>query len=170
MHKSRLGSSQLTNTLVMVSPDHFGFNPETAKSNTFQHNVSSSESEIQKKAMDEFAAAVKKLSEEDIKVLLLKSPEGINPDAVFPNNWFSHHEDGLLVIYPMLAPNRRSERQTENLKNLLTRNGVERLKILDITADENLGNVLEGTGSLVLEREKKASFCYGVTPDNKRGV
>ena len=31
------------------------------------------------------------------------------PDAVFPNNWFSTEHDGTLLVYPMMAPNRRAE-------------------------------------------------------------
>ena len=27
------------------------------------------------------------------------------PDSVFPNNWFSTHDDGTLVLYPMFAGN-----------------------------------------------------------------
>lgn len=151
--------THITNTLVMVSPDHFGFNPETAQSNVFQNKVSDSESETQQKAMSEFSKAVKVLKSEGINILMLKSPAGITPDAIFPNNWFSHHIDGKLVIYPMLAPNRRAERQAENLKNLLFKNGAKNLQILDLTEDEKSGNILEGTGSLVLDRENKVAFA-----------
>lgn len=158
-NKSHSISNQLTRTLVMVSPDHFGFNPETAGSNIFQHRVSQSESEVQKRAMAEFSKAVEKLRSENLKILTLESPEGITPDAVFPNNWFSHHNDGRLVIYPMLARNRRAERQTENLIRLLTQNGAQNLEIIDLTPDENSGNILEGTGSLVLDRENKVAFA-----------
>lgn len=150
--------TQLTNTLVMVSPDHFGFNTETAGSNVFQHHVSDSEIETQEKAMDEFSKSVKTLESAGIKILTLKSPDARTPDAIFPNNWFSHHSDGKLVIYPMLAQNRRAERQTENLKNLLIENGTTP-QVLDLTNDENLGHFLEGTGSLVLDRENKVAFA-----------
>lgn len=151
--------TQLTNTLVMVSPDHFGFNTETADSNAFQHQVSQSETEIQKTAMAEFKKSVELLQSEGIRILTLKSPETLTPDAIFPNNWFSHHSDGKLVIYPMLAPNRRAERQTEKLKKLLLENGANNLQIVDLTEDEKSGNFLEGTGSLVLDRENKVAFA-----------
>lgn len=150
--------TQLTNTLVMVSPDHFGFNPETAESNIFQHKVSESEKETQQKAMYEFNAAVQTLESAGLKILTLKSPDALTPDAIFPNNWFSHHAGGKLVIYPMLAKNRRAERQIENLKNLLIQNGSTP-EIIDLTGDENIGNILEGTGSLVLDRENKIAFA-----------
>lgn len=150
--------TQLANTLVMVSPDHFGFNQETAESNIFQHKVSQSEKETQQKAMQEFKQAVETLESAGLKILTLNSPEELTPDAIFPNNWFSHHADGRLVIYPMLAKNRRAERQAENLKNLLIKNGLTP-KIINLTEDENQGHILEGTGSLVLDRENKVAFA-----------
>lgn len=153
-------ASQLTNTVIMVSPNHFGFNPETAESNVFQHHVSDSEEEIQSKALAEFNGVVNKLKEQGINVLILESrDDAITPDAIFPNNWFSHHSDGRLVIYPMLAPNRRAERQTIKLKDLLTENKITVSEIIDLTEDENSGKFLEGTGSLVLDRENKVAYA-----------
>ena len=151
---------QLTNTVVMVKPNHFGFNPQTAESNVFQHQVKELEREVQKKALEEFNGSVEVLRKNDIKVLILESrSDVITPDSVFPNNWFSHHADGKLVIYPMLAPNRRDERQTNVLKNLLEENEILVSEVVDLTVDENTGNILEGTGSLVLDRENKVAFA-----------
>lgn len=144
----------------MVSPNHFGFNPQTAKSNVFQHKVNESEIKIQQKALAEFNIAVEKLEQNGIKVLVLPSREDvITPDAIFPNNWFSHHADGKLVIYPMLAQNRRAERQPKKLEELLKKNNIPVSEIIDLTSDENNGNFLEGTGSLVLDRENKVAFA-----------
>ena len=144
----------------MVSPNHFGFNPQTAESNVFQHQVSESEINIQKKALEEFNSAAETLKKNHINVLILPSREdAITPDAVFPNNWFSHHSGGKLVIYPMRAPNRRAERQPQKLKTLLEQNNVKVSEITDLTSDENNGHVLEGTGSLVLDRENKIAFA-----------
>lgn len=152
--------NQLTNTVVMVSPNHFGFNPETASSNVFQHQVSDSETKVQEKALKEFENAVKVLENNGVRVLVLNSREdAITPDSIFPNNWFSHHSDGKLVIYPMLAPNRRAERQADRLEKLLRESGVPVSKVLDLTRDEEQGSFLEGTGSLVLDRESKVAFA-----------
>jgi hypothetical protein len=153
-------NDQLTNTVVMVRPNHFGFNPQTAGSNVFQHQVSESEIEVQKKALGEFDNAVKKLEAEGIKVLILESREdAITPDSLFPNNWFSHHSDGKLIIYPMLAPNRRAERQTTVLKELLRKNNINISEVIDLTSDETKGAFLEGTGSLVLDRQNSTAFA-----------
>ena len=153
-------NKQLTNTVVMVRPNHFGFNPETALSNVFQHQVSEPESEVQQKALTEFNNSVEVLEKNGIKVLILESRDDfITPDSIFPNNWFSHHSDGKLVIYPMLARNRRAERQTGKLKDLLIENKIPVSEVVDLTDDENTGNVLEGTGSLVLDRQNKVAFA-----------
>ena len=84
--------SQLTDTVVMISPDQFGFNPETAGTNAFQHKVDIKQSEIQKKAMNEFTGMVSQLKSKGINVITLKSRDDVvNPDAVCTNNWFSSH-------------------------------------------------------------------------------
>lgn len=151
---------QLTNTVVMVSPIHFGFNPQTANTNPFQHTVSGTEIEVQSKAIKEFNCMVTKLREAKIKVLILPSREDIlTPDSLFPNNWFSHHQDGKLVVYPMLAENRRAERQLEKLKQLLHISHIPVVEVVDLTNDEKNGQFLEGTGSLVLDRQHKIAFA-----------
>ena len=152
--------SQLTNTVVMVRPNHFGFNPQTAKSNVFQHQVLETEAEVQDKALEEFKEAADLLTKNGIRVLILPSRNDVlTPDSVFPNNWFSHHADGKLIIYPMLAPNRRAERQIDKLKDLLSGSGIQVLETISLTEDEDKGNFLEGTGSLVLDRENRIAFA-----------
>ncbi len=152
--------SQLTDTVVMISPDQFGFNPQTAGTNVFQHQLSLSKKEVRDKAIKEFRNMVELLESEKIRVLVLGSRVGvITPDAVFPNNWFSHHQDGRLVLYPMLAENRRRERQFLNLKNLLSDVKINHIKEVDFSGDENKGLILEGTGSLVLDRENQMAFA-----------
>ncbi len=155
-----MSNSQTTSTLVMVSPNHFGFNAQTAGSNIFQHQISASDSDIQQKALLEFNNSVEILKASGINVLILDSRQDvITPDSIFPNNWFSHHSDGRLVVYPMLAPNRRLERQTQNLEELLKSNGARLTETLNLASDENQGHILEGTGSLVLDRENKVAFA-----------
>ena len=144
----------------MVSPDKFGFNPETAGTNPFQHKSPLSPSKLRSLAVLEFKRMVEKLESEKIRVLVLGSRfDVVTPDAVFPNNWFSHHKDGRLVLYPMLAENRRKERQLNNLKSLLNDAGINHLKIVDLSKDEKQKQILEGTGSLVLDRENQVAFA-----------
>ncbi len=150
---------QLTDTVLMISPDQFGFNQETAASNAFQNQVDIGQKELQKKALAEFEQMIHLLKSKKINVLVLASRKDVTtPDAVFPNNWFSSHP-GKLVLYPMLAKNRRAERQLEALTELLHKKGVDALKIIDLIADENRGSILEGTGSLVLDRSSRTAYA-----------
>ncbi len=152
---------QLTDTLAMVRPNYFGFNPETSD-NEFQNAPGSSESAIRKTAMEEFNKMVEVLENNKLNVAVLDSPLGdngqITPDAVFPNNWFSTHP-GTLVIYPMKAENRRRERQPEALKDRLLGMNILYSQTIDLTDDEKSGQILEGTGSLVLDRVNKIAYA-----------
>lgn len=147
----------LTQTVVMVFPEYFGFNPQTAKSNSFQKDDSNLDVHIQ--AQSEFNNMVHILKQKGVKVLVLPSrSDVITPDAIFPNNWFSHHQDGTLIIYPMLAENRRSERQVPELRQLLFQEGIPISRIIDLSPHEIEGRYLEGTGSLVLDRNRNVAF------------
>ena len=68
-----MSSLQLTDTVVMISPDQFGFNPQTAASNNFQHKLDISTHEIQKRALQEFENMVALLRSKGINVLTLPS-------------------------------------------------------------------------------------------------
>ncbi|MFS8158827.1 MAG: citrulline utilization hydrolase CtlX, partial [Candidatus Roizmanbacteria bacterium] len=153
--------AQLTNTVAMVRPSYFSFNPQTPD-NYFQTKPSTSESEVRDAAMAEFDRMVSQLTDLHLNVVVLESPLGpngeITPDAVFPNNWFSTHP-GKLVLYPMKAPNRRMERQPDALKAALASVNVVYPETVDLTADEHEGGVLEGTGSMVLDRTNKIAYA-----------
>ncbi len=163
--RTTMKQHQLTDTVVMISPDQFGFNPETAVTNVFQHNLTEeglSEQIIRDTALEEFQQMVTVLKEHQINVLVLPSRKDVvTPDAVFPNNWFSHHENNLLILYPMLTPNRRVERQPKALTALLASAGIPHPTVKDLANDEHKGNILEGTGSLVLDREHQVAFAMG---------
>ncbi len=164
-----MSSLQLTDTVVMISPDQFGFNPQTAASNNFQHKLDISTHEIQKRALQEFENMVALLRSKGINVLTLPSRKNvITPDAVYPNNWFSHHVGGVLIVYPMLAPNRRLERQIQELKKLLIDNKIPVSKLFDITSHESEGHILEGTGSMVLDRKNKVAFAMASVRTDKQ--
>ena len=96
----------LTNRVLMVRPIAFAYNTETAKDNLYQKNDNKDEKELQKKAVVEFDVLVEKLKEKTIEVLIVQdTKEPHTPDSVFPNNWFSTHKNGTLVLYPMYAEN-----------------------------------------------------------------
>lgn len=154
----------LTDTVFMVSPDQFGFNPETAVTNGFQTDLSQqgiTDIEIRDAALEEFDQTANMLSKHDIDVVALPSRTDVmTPDAVFPNNWVSTHADGRLVLYPMLTPNRRKERQPEQLSAaLIEHTGVSYPERFDMTSYEMEGRALEGTGSLVLDRGNNIAYA-----------
>ncbi|HWY78807.1 MAG TPA: arginine deiminase-related protein [Candidatus Sulfotelmatobacter sp.] len=154
---------QSTSHIIMVRPDHFGFNSQTAKTNPFQHiptTVHKSAAEIRHAAIGEFTKMVEELKQHGIEVSLLPSRLDVTtPDAVFPNNWFSSHHDGKLIIYPILTQNRRSERQIEVLLTLLQQMGVANYEVIDLTKDEENGLFLESTGSMIFDRVHKVAFA-----------
>lgn len=154
---------QTTSKLLMVRPARFSYNEETAQNNYFQQKTELSDQEseqdrIAENALREFEAFVKLLKANDVDLTVVQdTAEPKTPDSIFPNNWFSSHFTGELVLYPMFAPNRRLERKPHIL-NLLKRNMNHR-KVVDLTFWENEGEFLEGTGSMVFDRRKKIAYC-----------
>jgi hypothetical protein len=147
---------QTTSHLLMIRPVNFGFNAETAVNNAFQ--VAGTEEFIQQKALKEFDdfVALLRLNGVDVTVVDDK-PEPHTPDSIFPNNWVSFHEDGTLCLYPMFAENRRRERNPHILDLIAGRFKV--LRTIDFSHYENEKIYLEGTGSMVLDRDKKIAYA-----------
>lgn len=146
----------------MVTPTNFGFNPETAGTNEFQRSDTTlTIEEIKQMALVEFNSLRLLLKEHNIDCLVLENPPSpMTPDAVFPNNWFSTHEDGTVILYPMYAPNRRLERAPESLKTVLESGGFKVEKIVDsLVKFEDENEFLEGTGSLILDRSTKIAYA-----------
>jgi hypothetical protein len=147
---------QITDTLLMIRPARFGFNAETAASNVFQKS-SGEEKLIPSEALKEFDVLVKKLLEKKIYVIVLQEPEiSFAPDSIFPNNWISFHYRKM-ILYPMLAENRRLERRTGWINLLKSLFGVSTVK--DFSPEELQGKFLEGTGSLVADRINKTVYA-----------
>ncbi len=150
--------SQTPRTLLMIRPAAFGFNEQTANTNFFQQDSSESVASIRQRALAEFDTMVDKLRENEIDVLVfddLALPE--KPDAIFPNNWVSLHEDGKLILYPMLVHNRRLERRSEIIESLKEKFSVQ--EVIDLSAEENANRILEGTGSLVFDHVNKIAYA-----------
>lgn len=159
---------QTTDKVLMVRPVRFAFNEETASNNVFQQKseTDSEAQDVRRKAEEEFDSYVGLLRENGVEVTVSQdTPEPFTPDSVFPNNCFSTHIDRdpllgkdlrTLVLYPMFAGNRRPERQ-KLVKVLGSAAAFDR--IVDLTGYEKKGLFLEGTGSLVLDRENRIAFC-----------
>lgn len=152
-------SKQITDTIMMVRPAHFGFNPETAKNNAFQTNDTSlSPTEISKKAKGEFDQFVNQLRINGIEVLVWNDTETpIKPDAVFPNNWVSFHKDGTVITYPIYAQVRRIERSEEIIQFVGENRLIEkRVHLEDNEPDDKF---LEGTGSIIMDRVNNIAYA-----------
>ena len=152
-------TNQITSHILMVRPTNFGFNPETAENNFYQQKDDRNAEEINAIAQQEFDAFVTMLQEKGIDVLEIEDT-GLpkKTDAVFPNNWFSTHQDGKLVLYPMFSPNRRLERRKDIIE-ILIHKGFRISEIIDLTFFEQDDQFLEGTGSLILDRINKVAYA-----------
>lgn len=149
---------QAPNTVIMVRPHYFTPNLETRADNTFQVRVDASHSSgIAKKAYEQVSQAVGQLSDAGITVKLFEDETTVTPDSVFPNNWFSTHPGGQIVLYPMYAKNRRKERRPDIIEYLKQTFFVQ--EITDYSAWEVDEIFLEGTGSMVLDHLERVVYA-----------
>ncbi len=147
---------QNTAHIMMIRPAKFGFNAETAVNNSFQQ--SSSDTQVAEKALAEFDQFVALLKSHRIDVTVVQdSSFPYTPDSIFPNNWISFHSDGTIVLYPMFALNRRQERKPAVLETLTEKFLIQ--QTIDFTEQEERGLFLEGTGSMVLDREHHLAYA-----------
>ena len=149
-----LARGQSTGTVLMVRPAVFYGNHETAADNQFQGSLACLDAEaILAAAQAEWDALAAALGAAGVEVLAFESIAADDtPDALYPNNWFSTHADGRLVLYPMLTPNRRRERRPDILAALYGRFGFRVSEVCDLTASEQEARYVEGTGSLLIDR------------------
>jgi len=147
--------SHLT-SILMIQPISFGFNEETALNNYFQQKKNIEDP--QAKALSEFNAFVDVLKAHQIDVTVIQdTPEPKTPDSIFPNNWISFHEGGKIVLYPMFAKNRRKERKKSVIDRVCKKFDIH--DQVDLTHFEKVGRYMEGTGSMVLDRNNKIAYA-----------
>jgi len=147
---------QVASSVILIRPTGFGFDPETAASNSFQQDLS--EPDIRLRAAEEFDGLLDALRSCGVGITVLDPLDRTAPNAVFPNNWFSTHPDGSVVLYPMCTPSRRAERDPD-MASTLEREGFKTRQTLDFSGWEHQGLILEGTGSLVIDRIGKKAFA-----------
>jgi len=156
---------QTTSHILMIRPVNFGYNAETAVNNAFQ--VQSYEHNIQQMARQEFDDFVAILQDNGVDITVIEdTPIPHTPDSIFPNNWISFHSDGTLMLYPMFATNRRAERKKNVLERIQEKFVVN--KKVDLSNYEAKNEFLEGTGSMVLDRENRIAYaCISPRTDEK---
>ncbi|HUQ65110.1 MAG TPA: arginine deiminase-related protein [Flavitalea sp.] len=147
---------QTTSHILMIRPVNFVFNKQTAVNNSFQ--LYSDEVAVQEHAIAEFDNFVEKLRSNKIDVIVVKdTTEPHTPDSIFPNNWISFHQDGTVVLYPMFAENRRLERKMNVVEEIRSKFMIS--NTIDLSTYEQQQKYLEGTGSIVPDREKRIAYA-----------
>ena len=151
---------QTTNTILMIRPVNFRMNEQTAVNNYYQQELTGVlPASVNAKAQQEFDDFVIKLQNNGVEVMVVndtKKPS--TPDSIFPNNWISFHENGDVGLFPMFAENRRLERR-EDVLTILEEKGFEIENIVDYTEAEEESVFLEGTGSMILDRQNRKAYC-----------
>ena len=152
---------QIAPDVLMIRPVAFAGNPQTQASNSFQDRETSAlDAASQTAALREFESLADALERAGVTVHIFDdTPEPHTPDAIFPNNWVSFHADGTVVLYPMMAENRRLERRLDVLEALSARHGFRTSRVIDLSRHEQTGRYLEGTGSLVLDRIHRVAYA-----------
>ena len=143
----------------MVRPANFARASETVADNSFQEPVEgASYAEINRRAVVEFDNFVALLRWAGLTISVVEdTATPVKPDAVFPNNWFSTHEDGRLITYPTFWPQRRLERRADIIEQF--RSDHPGLVITDLSDWEAEENYLESTGCLLLDRNARVAYA-----------
>ena len=151
---------QTTNFILMIRPVAFRMNEQTAVNNYYQKVIDGlSAQTVNARAQQEFDLLVAKLRKVGVTIFVVEDTlEPNKPDSIFPNNWISFHENGDVALYPMFAENRRAERR-EDILDILEDEGFKINQIVDYTSAEFDNVFLEGTGSLLLDRENGKAYC-----------
>lgn len=158
---------QYTDQIMMIRPASFRMNEQTSVNNYYQKESQMEAELVKAKAIEEFDAFVAKLTAKGVKVEVVQDTEDPNtPDALFPNNWISFHADGRVGLYPMYAENRRSEVRMDIIESLQHRFKVD--EVVDYTDYADKDIFLEGTGSMILDRDAKIAYCALSPRSDKR--
>lgn len=141
--------------VVMVRPHRFTVNPATAADNAYQR-PSAGGVDPASSAYQESTRLAEALTEAGVGVSLFDDEEGLSPDSVFPNNWFTTHPGGQVVLSSMYAPNRRQERRDDVVEHL--RDEFQVSEVIDLSAAEQANQFLEGTGAVVIDHTAGAAY------------
>lgn len=150
---------QSASQIMMVRPASFQFNSQTAQSNEFQVNLDGlSKEEILSKARAEFDMMVSELTAHKISVQVIDDtaiPE--KPDAIFPNNWISMSQVGILTIFPMKNENRQLEKRQDIIELIESKYKIQ--SKIDLSHFEKEDRALEGTGSIVYDHISRNAYA-----------
>lgn len=151
---------QSARAVLMINPARFAANPRTRPSNRFQGKPRGRPNLIASRARAEVQAVAGLLRAHGVHVVLVEGQsDPALPDEVFPNNWISCHADGTLVVYPMLAENRRPERRQDVVELLRDNASLAIRRLVDLSSHEFDDRFLEGTGSIVFDHVHRIAYA-----------
>jgi hypothetical protein len=152
---------QTTDTILMIEPTNFCYNLDAAVTNKFQKQAEGlTPAEVQARALKEFQEMVQQLQQVGVDVNVIQDVQNsCTPDSIFPNNWFSTHQSGQLVTYPMAPANRRSERRQDVIDFLIQKYSYKEHIKLEYFEGLAEPKFLEGTGSMILDRENRIAYA-----------
>ncbi len=164
--------------VLMIEPVRFRYNEETGGTNAFQRTPADAEAAaVAERAIAQHRRLRDLLVSAGVHVTVVRCDER-TPDAPFCNNWFSTHppvelpEGGrwrhmpaTLVLYPLLAPNRRLERRADLVAMLRTRYP----RVVDLSGHEREARFLESTGSLCLDDRNRVAYA-ALSPRTDRAL
>lgn len=145
----------------MIRPQSFRKNEETATNNLYQQSLEGvGADELIRRAQEEFDSLSEALGQAGVNVYVFEEQAPYEtPDALFPNNWISTHDNGNIGLYPMYAANRRTERREDIIVQLEHEGDFSIQNIIDFTEFEAHDRFLEGTGSMVLDRVHRKAYA-----------
>lgn len=162
-------NTQAASVVAMIRPHQFAPNTQTALDNSFQKKVKDADKkQLAANAYQQVTTMANKLTCIGVKVYLYEDTGILTPDSVFPNNWFSTHSDGTIVLYPMYPKNRRLERRMDLINQLQSDFNVR--KISDYSAWEQTAIFLEGTGAMVLDHIEKVAYTVRSNRANQQAL
>jgi hypothetical protein len=157
-HKTPIGVVTVARAVLMVAPNTFAFDVETAETNAFQHKARATAPAVTARAMAEYTAVRQALKDFGVDVVAYAHERGTyRPNAVFPNNWMTTWPDGKVFIYPMAHASRRTERMSAVIDEIGRRYRVATVR--DLSGYERTGHYLEGTGAIVFDHRNKIGYA-----------
>lgn len=161
---------QSSNRVLMIRPSRFGYHSQAAASNAFMNKPGENAEWVASKAQHEFDLLAEAVAQCGVQVLVYQDTDNL-PDCLFPNNWVSWHTplegEPVVITYPMCDELRRAERRGEVLD--LIASGMGPVSHLDLSGLEENAEILEGTGSLVLDRIGGKAFAC-LSPRTTQGA
>ncbi|MFK8051469.1 MAG: citrulline utilization hydrolase CtlX [Woeseiaceae bacterium] len=153
--------AQVCDSVLAIRPCRFQANVETAASNAFQASAPWEDAKASNAIAEaQFDGLIECLLRLHVNCVVVDdTPDPHTPDSIFPNNWMSTHADGTVALYPMEAVNRRTERRSDVLTTLVDAHGFRIDRQVDLSSFEMNAHFLEGTGSLVLDRNHRLAYA-----------